>query len=120
MITGEGTAIEPIDPSITEDSEQQYLPSQGPDIEAAHAFFIPEEEEESQDITKIISHCLKDAKKYSSGYVIKATSDLISVSEYIKLCAQHQKNNSCKQPCLSASMAIACHMGKGPYFARWI
>ena len=41
----------------------------------------------------------------------------ISVSEYIKLRACYKTSKACKQPCLRASMAITCRMGKGPYFA---
>jgi hypothetical protein len=45
---------------------------------------------------------------------------LIAVSKYIKLRARYKTSKACKQPCLKASMAIACRMGKGPYFARRI
>ena len=44
-------------------------------------------------------------------------SQLIAVSEYVKLRARYQKNKACKRPCLNASIAIANRMGRGPYFA---
>ena len=112
-----------LDPDLAEDSELQSLLAQGPAIEAARKLFRPEDSEKSEglgDIMGIINTCLKDAKKCDTKHAIKALCKLIAVSEYVKLRTRHQKHKSCKRPCLSASMAIAWRMGKGPYFARQI
>ena len=69
---------------------------------------------------KIIQTCLKDVEKNNSKHAIKMLSQLIAVSEYIKLRARYKTFKACKQPCLKASIAIARRMGKGPYFARQI
>jgi hypothetical protein len=117
------TATESVDPNLTMDSEQQSLPVQGPAIEAARALFTPEESEDNHEpgnILEIIRSCLKEIKKHNTRHAIKMISQLTAVSEYIKLRARYQKHNACKRPCLSASMAIARRMGKGPYFARQI
>jgi hypothetical protein len=68
----------------------------------------------------IIQSCLKDIKRSNTRYAIKSLTQLTAVSKYVKLRARYQKHKACKRPCLSASMAIAHRMGKGPYFARQI
>ena len=105
-----------------QDSERQSLPSQGPAIESACDLFIPEEsnEDEGNDLEHIIGSCLKDARRNNTAYAIKSLSHLIAVSEYVKLRARYRNTKSCKRPCLSASIAIACRMGKGPYFTHQI
>jgi hypothetical protein len=110
------------DPDLTQDSERQSLPLQEPAIEAARALFTPEEEDPlgPPDIMEIILSCLKEVKKSRTKYAIKTLSQLIAVSEYVKLRARYQKHNACKRPCLNASIAVARRMGKGPYFARQI
>jgi hypothetical protein len=75
---------------------------------------------ESDDIVDIICSCLKAAKKCDPGRGIKTTSKLTAVLEYVELRARYRTNNACKRPCLSASIAVAHRMGKGPYFARQI
>jgi hypothetical protein len=69
------------------------------------------------DIMRIIQTCLKDAKKHTDKWKIKTLTQLTAVSEYVRLRAQYWRHNACKCPCLNASIAIACRMGKGPYFA---
>ena len=95
---------------------------QDPIIESTSSLFIPEEVEvtETIDIKEIIASCLKDAKRNNTIYAIKSLSHLVAVSEYVDLCACYKAKKACKRPCLSASMAIARRMGKGPYFARQI
>ena len=107
-----------IDPEVTQDLEQQSLLLQGPNIESTCVLFTPEEldNNEVNDITKIIGSCLKDTKRDNIRYAIKSLSQLIAISEYVKLRAQYQKT-ACKQPCLNASIAIVHRMGKGPFFA---
>jgi hypothetical protein len=106
---------------VTRDSEQRSLPSQGPAIKCTRALFTPEGVEDDDlepiDIMQIIGSCLKDVKNNNPKCTIKSLSQLVAVSEYVKLRAQYQKIKSCKWPCLSTSIAIACRMGKGPYFA---
>ncbi len=66
---------------------------------------------------KIIKSCLKDAKKCKTRRAVKIITQLVAVSEYIKLCARYKKHKVCKQSNLNASIAIASWMGKGSYFA---
>jgi len=67
---------------LTEGSEQQSLPLQRPNIEAAQALFVLEEdnlndasdsESDPKDIMDIIHSCIKEAKtrKYNSKHAIK-------------------------------------------------
>ena len=108
-----------MDLEATRDLEEQSLPMQEPAIEATCMLFTPEEVEDDRtmNIQEIIKSCLKDAKRNNTRYAIKALSQLIAVSEYVNLRAQYKKTKTCKWPCLSASIAIARRMGKGPYFA---
>jgi hypothetical protein len=87
-----------------------------------HALFTLEENDRlgPPDIMEIILSCLKEVKKSCTKYAIKTLSQLVAVSEYVKLHVQYQKHNMCKRLCLNVSIAIARHMGKGPYFARQI
>lgn len=78
------------------------------------------EDNRSDDIMKIIRSYVKDVKKRKTKWAIKAYTQLTGVSEYVKLRARYRKHKACKRPCLSASLAIARQMGKGPYFARQI
>ena len=118
--------MECTDPGLTRDSKQQLLPLQDPAVEAAHALFTSADLEDtgnqpkSRDISDIIKSCLKDIKKSDTKCAIKFISQLTAVSEYVKLHMWYQKHNAWKWPCLSASMAIAHRVGKGPYFARQI
>ena len=70
-----------------------------------------------KDILKIISQCLKNAQKLQSRHTITIWTQLTAVSEYIKLWASYLAFNRCKSPCINASITIAQHMGKGPYFS---
>jgi hypothetical protein len=109
------------DPEVMQDLEQWSLPLQGPAINSMRALFTPEEVENddlgANDIINIIGSCLKITKKSTTTYAIKSLSQLMAVSEYVKLRAHYQKTKACKWPCLSTSIAIARQMGKGPYFA---
>jgi hypothetical protein len=122
MITLQETEI--TDPVVTQDLEQCSLPLHGPAIKSTHVLFTPEEAEDNDlevnNIMNIIGLCLKNTKRGNTKYVIKLLSQLITVSEYVKLCACYWKTKACKWPCLSASIAIACQIGKGPYFAYQI
>jgi predicted esterase YcpF (UPF0227 family) len=82
----------------TRDSEQLALLKQGPAIQAVQDLFGAEAEEDNDyamDITKIIKSCLKDINKIKSKRALKMLSQIISVLEYIKLCAQYRQHNSC-------------------------
>jgi hypothetical protein len=77
---------------LTEGSEQQSLPLQRPDIKAAWALFVPEEDNDvsnsnadPKDIMDIIHSCIKEARKCTTKHAIKTLCQLIAVSEYIKL-----------------------------------
>ena len=74
----------------------------------------------SKDILEIIKTCLKAVKKLKTGRTIKMMTQLVAITEYVKLRARYQTQAKCSKPCLSASIAIARWMGKGGYFARQI
>jgi len=74
----------------------------------------------SKDILEIIKTCLKAVKKLKTGRTIKMMTQLVAITEYVKLRARYQTQAKCSKPCLSASIAIARRMGKGGYFARQI
>jgi hypothetical protein len=118
--------VEITDSEVTRDLEQWSLPLQEPAINTACALFTPEEVEDDDldandpNIMNIIGSCLKIAKRATTTHVIKLLLQLTAVSEYVKLCVRYQKTKVCKRLCLSASIAIACRMGKGPYFAHQI
>jgi len=99
--------------------ELQSLPMQKPAIEATSALFTLEDVKDNGtiDIKDIIASYLKDAKWNNPRYAIKCLSQLIAVSEYVNVHAHYKETKASKQPCLSVSIAIACRMGKGPYFA---
>lgn len=108
------------DADAIRNSEGQSLPLDASTIEDARSLFASEEISGTVDITKIIQACLKDVKQYKNVRAIKMLSQLIAVSEYIKLRTRYKLHKVCKRPCLKASIAIAHRMGKGPYFARQI
>jgi hypothetical protein len=97
-----------------------------PEIEAARILFAPEdslEVQESRDIMQIVRSCLDDVKhmkQHNNLRAIKMLSQLIALSEYVKLRARYKSCKACKRPCLKASIAIARRMGRGPYLARQI
>jgi hypothetical protein len=122
-MTSTALEVETTNADLIRDSEQSALPKQGPAVQAAQDLFNAEAEEDKDhatDITKIIKSCLKDINKIKSKRALKMLSQIISVSEYIKLRARYRQHSSCTCPCLNASMAIARRMGKGPYYARQI
>jgi len=85
------------DLALTEESEQESLPFQGPEIAAVHTLFTLEDNsDEPRDIIKIIKSCLKDAKKCKTRCAVKIITQLVAVSKYIKLHAQYKKHKVCK------------------------
>jgi hypothetical protein len=59
----------------------------------------------------IILSCIKDVKKLKQlnhMHMIKMLIQLTAISEYVKLCTVYKLGKVCKQPCLKASIAIAC------------
>jgi len=108
---------EMMDPEAIQDSEILSLPPQKPAIESTCILFTPDDAADNQvgNIMTIIDSCLKDAKRGKTKFAIKTITQLFTISEYVTLQA-HYWEVKCKRPCLSASIAIARRMGKGPYF----
>jgi hypothetical protein len=73
----------------------------------------PTDHGEAPDIFEIVKACFQDVKKLKLARSLKVVTQLTAVLEYTKLRDQYQCHNKCKQPGLSASVAIARHMGKG-------
>ena len=101
------------------------LSSDAPEIEDACQLFALEDLviDQSRDIMDIILSCIKDVKKLKQlnhTCIIKMLTQLTAVSKYVKLCTVYKLGKACKQPCLKASIAIACQMGRGLYFAHQI
>ena len=120
MITAQEVEVaDPADPALTKESEWESLPLQGSEIAAARTLFTLGDND-PRDIMKTIHSCLKDAKKCKMRCAIKMITQLIAVSEYIKLHTRYKKYKACKRPNLNASIAIASRMGKGSYFAHQI
>ena len=93
------------------------------EINAAHEWLDIDDDDSpqsSKDILEIIKTCLKAVKKLKTGRTIKMMTQLVAITEYVKLRARYQTQAKCSKPCLSASIAIARRMGKGGYFARQI
>jgi hypothetical protein len=78
------------------------------------------DDEHSADINikQIMKTCLKDVWELKTVKSIKMVTLLTAVNEYVKLWGRFQKHPKCKWPCLNANLAIARHMGKGPYSAH--
>ena len=74
-------------PDLSQDSEEQSFPTQGPDIDEAREMFMPEERNADEDLVAIIHSCLKDAKRSKARDAIKTLSQLTAVLEYVILCA---------------------------------
>ena len=115
----EAEAAQAADLALTEELEWESLPLQGSEIAATHMLFTPENNG-PRDFIKAIYSCLKDAKKCKTRRAIKMITQLVAVSEYIKLRARYKKHKVCKWPNLNTSIAVASRMGKGSYFARQI
>ena len=107
------------DPALTEELEWESLLLQGSEIVAMLTLFTPENNE-PRDIMKTIHSCLKDIKKCKMRCAIKMITQLVAVSEHIKLHMQYRKHKVCKQPNLNVSIAVTNWMGKGSYFAHQI
>src|SRR5216683_4460048 len=114
MITAKEAEV--ADLALIENLEWESLLLQGLEIVAAHTLFTPAGKE-SRDIIKTIHSCIKEAKKCKTQHAVKAITQLVSVSKYIKLRVQYKKHKGCKWPNLNASTAIVSQMGKGAYFA---
>jgi hypothetical protein len=82
--------MEATNPDLIRDLEQSALLEQEPAVEAAQELFVVEEDDHTTNIVNIIESCLKDIKKIKSKHPTKMLSQLISVSEYIKLRARYQ------------------------------
>jgi hypothetical protein len=94
IATGEA---EVADPALTEELEWESLPFRGPEIAAAHALFTPENDSDKpRDIMRIIASYLKDAKRCKMRHAFKMITQLIAVSEYIKLHTRYKKHKVCK------------------------
>ena len=90
IATGEAEAA---DPALTEESEQESLPFRGPEIVAMCALFTLEDNsDEPRDIMKIIASCLKDAKRCKTRRAFKMITQLVAMSEYIKLHVRYKKH----------------------------
>ena len=59
----------------------------------------------------------KDIKMLKTPCSIKMVTQLTAVAEYVKVC---HKYVIYKRSCLNASLVVARHMGKGPYFAHQV
>ena len=119
MITAREAEV--ADLALTEELEWESLPFQGPEIVATCTLFTPEDDsDEPRDIMKIIKSCLKDAKKCKTRHAVKIITQLVAVSEYIKLCVQYKKHKVCKRSNLNTSIAITSQIGKGSSFAHQI
>ena len=113
--------VEIADLMVTVDLEEQSLPSQGPVIKSADTPFTPDEiEDNANDLEMIIASCIKNMKRCNIRHAIKSLTHLVAMSEYVKLYAHYRNMKACQWRCLSASLTIACQMGKGPYFAHQI
>ena len=107
------------------DSEEPSLPLDKPEVEATCTLFMSEDSEANVSISlpEIIQSCLKDvmlSKQHNNMRAMKMLCQLISVSEYVTLCATYRSSKACKQLCLKASIAIARRVGKGIYYARQV
>ena len=73
----------------TESELDDECPAESPEMEFAQEEMLNEADGDNipgnKDIHKIISQCLKDAKKLQSGHTVKILTQLTAVSEYVKL-----------------------------------
>jgi len=104
------------------DLEEPLLLLDKPEVKATCTLFTSEglEANMSIDLPEIIQSCLKDvrlSKQHNNMCTMKMLCQLISVSEYVTLCATYRSSKACKQPCLKVSIAIAYWVGKGIYYA---
>ena len=86
-------------------------------------WLLVDDEDESkgkEDILKIVSAAMKEAKKLKSAHTVKIATQLTAVAEYVKLHTRYRANPQCTKLCTNASNAIAFQMGKGPSFTRQI
>ena len=108
----------------TESDSDDGCPAESPEMVFSQAEMLNEADGDNtlgnKDIHKIISQCLKDAKKLQSGCTVKILTQLTAASEYVKLQALYFTYGKCKKPHINASLAIAQCMGKGPYFTQQI
>ncbi|KAG2039891.1 hypothetical protein BDR03DRAFT_1008574 [Suillus americanus] len=92
------------DPELHEDSE---YPPESAEIESACEWLDVNDEENVEPHNTLL-------------LLIKAITQLSAIAQYVKLQDRYLQHARTKCPCLSASLAIARRMGKGPYFARQI
>ena len=113
------------DAPVIRELEVPLLPPDMPKIEATCILLASEDSRINgpMDIFKIIESCLKESKPlnwHNPICTIMVIKHLTAMSEYIKLRMTYKSKKVCKQPCLKVSLAIACQMGKGIYFAHQI
>jgi hypothetical protein len=64
---------------------------------AACALYTPKDNSDGpKDIMKIITSCLKDAKRCKTRCAFKMITQLVAVSKYIKLHTWYKKHKVCK------------------------
>ncbi|KAG0707298.1 hypothetical protein DFH29DRAFT_995100 [Suillus ampliporus] len=110
------------DPELHFCSEDSEYPPESAEIESAHEWLDVNDEEnvEPHNTLLLVDACLKEAKKLRAPRLIKVITQLSAIAQYVKLRDRYLQHARMKHPCLSASLAIARRMGKGPYFARQI
>ncbi|KAG1815092.1 uncharacterized protein BJ212DRAFT_1447403 [Suillus subaureus] len=93
--------------------EDLEYPPESAEIESACEWLDVNDEEnvEPHNTLLLVDVCLKEAKKLRTPRLIKVITQLSAIAQY---------HAWTKYPCLSASLAIARRMGKGPYFAQQI
>ena len=60
-----------------------------------------------EDILKIVSVAMKEAKKLKLAHPEKIATQLTAVAEYVKLRTRYRANPQCTKQCTNASNAIA-------------
>jgi hypothetical protein len=91
-------------------------------IAQAREWFDEDDDDEPLDIFEVIQSRMNEVKKFKTPRAFKAFTNLAAVLQYVKLRERYRKHPKCKQPCMSASLAVARRCGKanGTYFARQI
>lgn len=78
------------------------------------------DDESQPDILELVDKCLKQAKALKSTRMVNMIMQLTAVAQFVKLRKKYCCHGRSKTPSVSASLAIAQRMGKGPYFTRQI
>lgn len=98
--------------------DSKYLPESA-EIESACEWLDVNDKYnvEPHNTLLLVDACLKEAKKLRTSRLIKVITQLSAIAQYVKLRDRYLQHAQTKCPCLSASLAVARRMGKGPYFA---